>query len=227
MSGGGRGAKAALAKRAEAATFCPKVPGDDVLLIQSVVAGAAGKPKSKAAIDFALAAIRGGNVAKARMLLHDRLAEDPEDAFALALLAEIAVEEGQYDQAIVFRRRAATAAPVPAFQIALVRHMNKYGSPGMVLKEIEDLPAAVRDDHAVMAMEASASGLVGDHDRRIEAHVFHVAHDWYDAVVRVDFVAWLRETRAFAGMEALQTQLGYDESAARAALLAPDVDRAG
>lgn len=58
----------------------------------------------------------------------------------------------------------------------------------------------------------------GDADRRIEAHVFDASHDWYGAPIRLDFVARLRETRAFSGVEALVEQLGRDESAARAAL---------
>lgn len=58
----------------------------------------------------------------------------------------------------------------------------------------------------------------GDGERRIEAHVFDASGDWYGARVRLDFVARLRETRAFAGLEALQAQLGLDESAARRAL---------
>jgi riboflavin kinase/FMN adenylyltransferase len=41
-----------------------------------------------------------------------------------------------------------------------------------------------------------------DHERRIEAHIFDASHDWYGANVRLDFVAWLRETRTFPGVDA-------------------------
>lgn len=58
----------------------------------------------------------------------------------------------------------------------------------------------------------------GDADRRIETHVFDASHDWYGAPIRLDFVARLRETRAFDGIDALREQLGKDEAAARAAL---------
>ncbi|MEO7520540.1 MAG: riboflavin biosynthesis protein RibF [Gemmatimonas sp.] len=57
-----------------------------------------------------------------------------------------------------------------------------------------------------------------DHERRIEAHVFDASHDWYGALVRLDFVAWLRETRTFPGPGALRGQLADDELAARRAL---------
>ncbi|MGV3710688.1 MAG: bifunctional riboflavin kinase/FAD synthetase [Gemmatimonas sp.] len=60
----------------------------------------------------------------------------------------------------------------------------------------------------------------GDHNRRIEAHVFDASHNWYDASVRLDFIQRLRETRPFPSFEALQEQLGKDEALARHALSA-------
>ncbi len=61
----------------------------------------------------------------------------------------------------------------------------------------------------------------GDDDRRIEAHVFDASHDWYGASVRIDFIARLRDTRAFPDMPALVEQLQRDEAAARQVLQAP------
>lgn len=58
----------------------------------------------------------------------------------------------------------------------------------------------------------------GDAARRVEAHVFDAAHDWYGAPVRLGLIARLRETRPFAGIEALRAQLATDEQDARAAL---------
>ena len=59
---------------------------------------------------------------------------------------------------------------------------------------------------------------VGDHQRRIETHVFDAGADWYGATVRLDFIARLRGTRPFAGLEALKTQLADDETQARRVL---------
>jgi len=59
---------------------------------------------------------------------------------------------------------------------------------------------------------------VGDPHRRIETHVFDAARDWYGAHVRLDFVARLRGTRPFPGLDALRAQLADDERQARAAL---------
>ncbi len=58
----------------------------------------------------------------------------------------------------------------------------------------------------------------GDATRSLEAHLFDAAGDWYGQPVRVDFVARLRETRRFDGVEALVAQLGRDAQQARAAL---------
>jgi riboflavin kinase/FMN adenylyltransferase len=60
----------------------------------------------------------------------------------------------------------------------------------------------------------------GDVAPSLEAHLFDAAGDWYGAMVRVEFVAQLRETRRFDGVDALRAQLGRDAEAARAALAA-------
>ena len=60
----------------------------------------------------------------------------------------------------------------------------------------------------------------GDADRRIEAHVFDADQNWYGAYVCLDFIARLRETETFSGMDALRAQLVRDEQNARAILKA-------
>lgn len=61
----------------------------------------------------------------------------------------------------------------------------------------------------------------GDLERRIETHILDASHDWYGAPVRIDFVARLRGTQAFAGAEALMAQIAQDEHDARAVLGLP------
>lgn len=58
----------------------------------------------------------------------------------------------------------------------------------------------------------------GDERRAIEAHLFDATGDFYGDVVQVGFVARLRETRRFAGPDALMSQLAADEDDARRAL---------
>jgi riboflavin kinase/FMN adenylyltransferase len=58
----------------------------------------------------------------------------------------------------------------------------------------------------------------GDSNTSLEAHLFDAGGDWYAAPVTVEFVARLRETRRFAGPEALVAQLQLDAAQARDAL---------
>jgi riboflavin kinase/FMN adenylyltransferase len=61
----------------------------------------------------------------------------------------------------------------------------------------------------------------GDDAVSIEAHLFDAEGDWYGAYVRVEFVARLRDTRRFDGMDALRLQLARDADHARAVLGTP------
>ncbi|HVF39139.1 MAG TPA: bifunctional riboflavin kinase/FAD synthetase, partial [Gemmatimonadaceae bacterium] len=57
----------------------------------------------------------------------------------------------------------------------------------------------------------------GESERSIEAHLFDVDGDFYGKHIRVDFIAFLRDTRKFASADELISQLGKDrESALRA-----------
>ena len=52
----------------------------------------------------------------------------------------------------------------------------------------------------------------------LEAHLFDAEGDWYGSRVRIDFIARLRDTKKFAGPEALTRQLASDEQMARVAI---------
>ncbi|MBU6365863.1 MAG: bifunctional riboflavin kinase/FAD synthetase [Gemmatimonadetes bacterium] len=65
---------------------------------------------------------------------------------------------------------------------------------------------------------------VGDGTRLLEAHCFDAAGDWYGAPVRIDFLARIRDVRAFPSLEALRAQLDEDAASARALL---GTDRGG
>jgi riboflavin kinase / FMN adenylyltransferase len=58
----------------------------------------------------------------------------------------------------------------------------------------------------------------GDDRPYLEAHLFDAGGDFYGAAVRVEFVARLRDTRAFSGPDALVAQLRVDAEHARGAL---------
>jgi riboflavin kinase/FMN adenylyltransferase len=58
----------------------------------------------------------------------------------------------------------------------------------------------------------------GEQTVGIEAHLFDTSGDWYDAWVRVDFIARLRDTQKFSSPAALVEQLRRDEDDARRVL---------
>lgn len=58
----------------------------------------------------------------------------------------------------------------------------------------------------------------GDSKLSLEVHLFDMSGDWYDTMVRVEFVERLRNVVRFESPDALVAQLRADERAARAAL---------
>lgn len=58
----------------------------------------------------------------------------------------------------------------------------------------------------------------GDAETVVEAHLFDADLDLYGASVRIDFVARLRDTQKFSGVEALVAQLNLDAANARRVL---------
>jgi riboflavin kinase/FMN adenylyltransferase len=67
----------------------------------------------------------------------------------------------------------------------------------------------------------------GDAAPSLEAHLFDADGAWYGAMVRVEFVTRLRDTRRFDGPDALRAQLTRDAEAARRALAPGAVPRPG
>ena len=133
-------------------------------------AGAAASPKSKAALDFALAALRVGDVAGAELRLRDILLADPFNADALAKMAEIAVEQRRIEDATVLLRKAVTADPRPERRLELIGHLQRFAGPALVMRELLELPADVRERFEVKAIEAGTRGILGDHDEQIRLY---------------------------------------------------------
>jgi tetratricopeptide (TPR) repeat protein len=100
-------------------------------------------------------------------MLQDRLLKNPVDADALVKLAEIAEGERQFDEAAILLRRAMAADPSPQRRMALVLHLQRYSTPALALKEIEQLPADFRARFDVKSIESALLGMLGLHDRQI------------------------------------------------------------
>jgi Tfp pilus assembly protein PilF len=110
--------------------------------------------------------MRSGNFAQARLMLQDRLAQDPNDADALEKLAEIAAHQRFTEEATMLLQRAVAADPSAQRRLSLIAHLQR-NAPSMALAEIEQLPQAVRDDYEIRGVEASLTGMLGMHDRQI------------------------------------------------------------
>ena len=107
-------------------TWPPAASTNLPMVLASGPAREAPSPKSKAALDFALAALRVGDIAGAELRLRDILLADPFNADALAKLAEIAVEQGRIEDATVLLRKAVTADPQPERRLELIAHLQRF-----------------------------------------------------------------------------------------------------
>src|SRR5258705_9514184 len=89
----------------------------------------AASHKSKVALDFALAALRAGDVAGAELRLRDALLADPFNADALVKLAEIAVEQRRLQDPTLLMRKAVTACPNPDRRPPVIYQLPSFGRP--------------------------------------------------------------------------------------------------
>jgi len=118
----------------------------------------------------AAAALRAGNMMTARQMLQDRLLQDPADANALELLAEIASSQGSVEEATILLRRSVAADGSPERRLALIQHLQRHANPPLALAEIEQLPPAVRKSFEVKGIEAAVQGVLGHHDQQIRLY---------------------------------------------------------
>lgn len=121
-------------------------------------------------LGLAYAALRAGNIVQARQMLQERLAQYPDDADALGMLAEVAAGQQSFEEATMLLRRSVAADPAPERRLALVEHLRRYAGPALSLKELEQLPSSVRNRAEVMGLEAGLRGNLGQHDRQIELY---------------------------------------------------------
>lgn len=136
-----------------------------MLVSATGLAPAAGK--SKLVLDQATAALQAGDAGDAERLLRKHLLEQPQDAAALAKLAELALDQRHVEEATALLRRAAGADPSPGRRMALVRHLQAFGGAELALREIEALPPGLRGSFEPRAIEAAMRGVLGDHERQI------------------------------------------------------------
>jgi riboflavin kinase / FMN adenylyltransferase len=111
--------------------------------------------------------------------------------------------------------------------VAGVKRGRTIGFPTANLANVETLPPA----DGVYAVRANVNGgmyaaaanvgpnpTFGDETRKIEVHLLDFAGDLYGKNMQVEFVARLRETKPFANVGALKSQLERDVAEARRVL---------
>ena len=138
-----------------------------LLMILSATGMSPEAAKSKLVLEQATQALQAGDSSDAERLLRNHLLEQPQDAAALAKLAELVIDQGHAEQATVLLRRAANADPSPERQMALVKHLQHYGGAEIAIREIEALPPNVRSSFDTLVSEAALRGVMGEHDRQI------------------------------------------------------------
>ena len=123
--------------------------------------------KSKLALEQATAALHAGDRGDAERLLRKHLLEQPQDAAALTKLAELVIGEQRIEEGTMLLRRAAGADATNQRRMALIGHLHRSIGAQAALEEIEKLPASLRTDFNVLAIEAACQGSLGNHDRQI------------------------------------------------------------
>lgn len=122
---------------------------------------------SRLVLEQATAAMNAGARDDAERLLRRHLLHHPQDASALAKLADLAIFNDRVEEATILLRRAAGVDPVAARLIALIVHLHRYVGAEAALAEIEALPAGLRECANLLAIEAACRGTLGDHHRQI------------------------------------------------------------
>ncbi len=158
--------------------------------------------------------------------------------FTVDLVEPVQAGEGHPVSSTAIRRavaggdlaRAAVGLGRPYSVAGIVVHGEKRGRllgfPTLNVGPISDRKLLPPDGvYAVRAIlsDGAYGGMVNlggrptwdETERKLEAHLFDAAGDWYGQPVRIDFLARLREVRRFDNADALRTQLAMDEALAR------------
>ena len=126
--------------------------------------------RSRLVLEQATLALNAGDWCDAERLLRKHLLEQPHDAMALAKLAELAIAEQHVEEATMLLHRAAGADPSAMRKMALIWHLQFHVGAQPALEEVEKLPAGLRNDPNILAMEATCRGSLGDHERQIQIY---------------------------------------------------------
>jgi tetratricopeptide (TPR) repeat protein len=104
----------------------------------------------------------------AERLLKPHLKEDPFDAAAIRMLAELAARIGRWRDSENLLRRAVEIAPgFTAAKANLALVLGRTGRPAEALELLDEIFAADPEDHAFANLKAATLGKLGDFDEAI------------------------------------------------------------
>jgi tetratricopeptide (TPR) repeat protein len=107
----------------------------------------------------------------AERLLKPHLKEDPFDAFAIRMLAELAARIGRWTDAESLLRRAIEIAPgFTAAKANLALVLGRTGRAAQALELLDDLFALDQDDLGVLNLRAATLGKLGDFAEAIQLY---------------------------------------------------------
>ena len=107
----------------------------------------------------------------AERLLKPHLKEDPFDAAAIRMLAELAARIGRWQDAENLLRRALEIAPgFTAARANLALVLGRMGQPAEALALLDDILAADSEDVGVLNLKAATLGKLGDFDEAIRLY---------------------------------------------------------
>ena len=122
-------------------------------------------------VNAAIAALRSGDAAGAEWLLRGHLAQYPQDAAAMAKLAEIVGDQGRPDEAIqLFRQILQLRPDAHPARLALAKVLQQRGDPNAALEQVQELPPAVRATFDVRTFEAAVLANLGRHQQQAEIY---------------------------------------------------------
>ena len=227
---------------AAGASLCYALPFDDTwahmpheVFFQAVLREGIGAGHLACGPDFAFGHRRGGNVAWLRQVCE-------EAGIGLSVVPPLADSEGVISSSRIRRElqggypeRAAALLGRPFTVVGEVSHGDARGRTLGFPTANVPLGRHIEPARGVYAVQVTlASGQVvpgvanlgrrptlgGDPISRIEAHLFDFSGDLYGQEVSVALLAFIREEKRFAGLDALVAQIALDAAAARRILAA-------
>jgi len=177
---------------------------------------------------------RAGNVAVLQTL-------GAQDGFSVDVIDAVSLADGQHVSSTSIRRalaggdldRAAEGLGRPYSVGGVVTHGQGRGrdmgfatinlappSPRKLLPPVGVYAVRVQTPRGAFGgmMNLGPRPTFGETATTLEAHLFGASGDFYGATVRIDFIAFLRDTRKFANAEELMKQLEHDREDALRAL---------